>query len=49
MGKTKISFRNKIIKQGNGYGVRVPMYYIRSGIIDPTKEYFITLKKVCAS
>jgi antitoxin component of MazEF toxin-antitoxin module len=45
MSNTKTSFQNKIIKQGNGFGVRIPMYYIRAGVIDPAKKYTVTLQE----
>lgn len=38
-------YKSKLWKQGNSFCIRVPMYLINAGLIDPTKEYDVDLKE----
>jgi hypothetical protein len=41
----KMEITAKLVKQGNGYGFRVPLPLITCKVIDPDKEYILVLKE----
>lgn len=40
-----MKLQTKIVKQGNGYALRIPTALIRSGVVDINKEYTVEFEE----